>query len=400
MKDPELAEERPSAAPASTRSWTGTSCTRSIARWRAIADGYSGAAPARRRGLAARRRSVSPATSARTSSTRPSTSTSSRARGSRGPMRTSIESALAAHAPVDAPDDVGALEPRRDEAGDALRPRPTPRSRSRRKREGTPTDLERGTRRARAAALLAMALPGLDVHLPGRGARAARGRGHPVRPPPGSDVAPLGRRRPRPRRLPDPAALGGRRPPYGFSAERRRPALARPARRLGGLTVERADPRMPTSMLSLYRAGLASAARRALGRGDAASVAPVGRGRPRLRARRAASRASSTSARIRWNFRPAPTSSSPATNSKEVRSRKTQRSGSARRAGSNRSTDPHRITRSDRQGKDRTMKSTRSGHDRRGRRGGPAGRVRDRLERGREERSGARRRRSRSASRR
>jgi alpha-glucosidase len=75
------------------------------------------------------------------------------------PMRTSISSALAVHAPVDAPTtwvlsnhDVTRPVTRygRDDTSFAFESR----------REGTPTDLERGTRRARAAALLAMALPG------------------------------------------------------------------------------------------------------------------------------------------------------------------------------------------------------------------------------------------------
>ena len=76
-----------------------------------------------------------------------------------GPMRASIESALAAHAPVDAPatwvlsnHDVTRPVTRYGRADTSFA--------FESKRAGTPTDLERGTRRARAAALLAMALPG------------------------------------------------------------------------------------------------------------------------------------------------------------------------------------------------------------------------------------------------
>ena len=74
-------------------------------------------------------------------------------------LRRSIESALALHEPVDAPT-TWVLSNH-----DVTRP-PTRYGREdtsfsfEAKREGTPTDLARGTRRARAAALLAMALPG------------------------------------------------------------------------------------------------------------------------------------------------------------------------------------------------------------------------------------------------
>ena len=76
-----------------------------------------------------------------------------------GPMRRSIGEALAAHAPVDAPatwvlsnHDVTRPVTRYGRADTAFA--------FESKRVGTPTDLARGTRRARAAALLAMALPG------------------------------------------------------------------------------------------------------------------------------------------------------------------------------------------------------------------------------------------------
>ena len=74
-------------------------------------------------------------------------------------MRPSITAALAAHAPVDAPatwvlsnHDVTRPVTRYGRADTAFA--------FESKRVGTPTDIARGTRRARAAALLAMALPG------------------------------------------------------------------------------------------------------------------------------------------------------------------------------------------------------------------------------------------------
>jgi alpha-glucosidase len=75
------------------------------------------------------------------------------------PLRRSIESSLAAHEPVDAPT-TWVLSNH-----DVTRPvtrygRKDTSFSFEKKREGTPTDLARGTRRARAAALLAMALPG------------------------------------------------------------------------------------------------------------------------------------------------------------------------------------------------------------------------------------------------
>ena len=76
-----------------------------------------------------------------------------------GPMRTSIESALAAHAPVDAP--TTWVLSNHDVTRPVTRYGRTDTSFSfESKRANTPTDLERGTRAARAAALLAMALPG------------------------------------------------------------------------------------------------------------------------------------------------------------------------------------------------------------------------------------------------
>jgi alpha-glucosidase len=169
-------------------------------------------------------------------------------------MRTSIESALAAHAPVDAPTtwvlsnhDVTRPVTRYGRAETSFS--------FRSKREGTPTDLERGTRRARAAALLAMALPGSMYVYQGEELGLPEVENIPFerrRDPmwhrsggvdPGRDGC----------RIPLP--WQGDRPPYGFSRDDADgPWLDQPddwAR----LTVA-AQSEDPSSMLSLYRAGL------------------------------------------------------------------------------------------------------------------------------------------------
>ncbi len=171
-----------------------------------------------------------------------------------GPMRSSIVSALAAHTPVDAPatwvlsnHDVTRPVTRygRAETSFAFEA----------KREGTPTDLERGTRRARAAALLAMALPGsLYVY-----------QGEELGLPEVEDIPSDRRQDPMWARSGgvDPGRDGCRVPlpwsgsahPYGFSSDAAvRLWLDQPAD-WASLTVE-AQSDDPASMLSLYRAGL------------------------------------------------------------------------------------------------------------------------------------------------
>jgi alpha-glucosidase len=171
-----------------------------------------------------------------------------------GPMRTSITSALEAHAPVDAPatwvlsnHDVTRPVTRYGRADSSFA--------FESKRAGTPADLALGTRRARAAALLAMALPGsMYVY-----------QGEELGLPEVEDI-PLERRQ-------DPMGLrsggvdpgrdgcrvpmpwAGDHPPYGFSgAGAGRPWLDQPAD-WAGLTVS-AQSASTTSMLALYRAGL------------------------------------------------------------------------------------------------------------------------------------------------
>ena len=248
------------ALPASTRSWTGTSCTRSTA-----AGARSPTAIPSRACWSARSgcptRSGSRATCARTSCTPPSTSTSSRARGSPARCARRSTSALAAHAPVGRAGDVGALEPRRHAAGHALRPRRHVvrvrveacghADRPRARHPARPGRRAAGDGAAR-----------LDVHLPGRGARPAGGRGHPVRAPPGSDVAPLGRRRSRPRRLPRSAAVGGRRSRRTGSARTGRTGRGSTSPATGRRSPSRPSPRTATRCSPSTERACACVARR------------------------------------------------------------------------------------------------------------------------------------------
>jgi alpha-glucosidase len=169
-------------------------------------------------------------------------------------MRTSIKSALEAHAPVDAPatwvlsnHDVTRPVTRygREETGFSFEA----------KREGTPTDLALGRRRARAAALLAMALPGSmyvyqgeELGLPEAENIPAARRQDPMwlrsgGVDPGRDGC----------RVPLP--WSGTQTPFGFSPNpAAEPWLDQPAD-WAPLSVE-AQIDDPESMLSLYRTGL------------------------------------------------------------------------------------------------------------------------------------------------
>jgi alpha-glucosidase len=170
-------------------------------------------------------------------------------------MRTSIETALAAHAPVDAPTtwvlsnhDVTRPVTRYGRADTAFA--------FESKRAGTPTDLALGTRRARAAALLAMALPGSmyvyqgeELGLPEVEDIPFERRQDPMwlrsgGVDPGRDGC----------RIPLPWT--GDRPPYGFSRDGADRAWLDQPDDWAPLTVA-AESENETSMLSLYRAGLA-----------------------------------------------------------------------------------------------------------------------------------------------
>ena len=91
------------------------------------------------------------------------------------------------------------------------------------KRMGIPTDGALGQRRARAAALLAMALPGTLLPVPRRGARPPRSRGPARRPHPGPDALPVRRRDPGRDGCRVPLPWAGDAAPYGFSPPARSP---------------------------------------------------------------------------------------------------------------------------------------------------------------------------------
>jgi alpha-glucosidase len=184
-------------------------------------------------------------------------------------MRECIDASLAAHAPVDAPTtwvisnhDVTRPVTRygRDDTSFSFEA----------KRVGTPTDVARGARRARAAALLSMALPGsMYVY-----------QGEELGLPEVEDIPDDRRRDPMWFRSGgrDPGRDGcrvpipwtGDRPPYGFSRNgATAPWLAQPGD-WAALTVE-AEDGDPSSMLMLYRDGLRL--RRAAPWGEATSIA-------------------------------------------------------------------------------------------------------------------------------
>jgi alpha-glucosidase len=169
-------------------------------------------------------------------------------------LRASIESSLSLHATVDAPatwvlsnHDVTRPVTRYGRADTSFS--------FESKREGTPTDLARGTRRARAAALLTMALPGsLYVY-----------QGEELGLPEVEDIPFERRQDPMWHRSGgvDPGRDGcriplpwsGTRPPYGFSPNGSAQCWLDQPEGWGLLTAE-AQSDDPTSMLSLYRAGL------------------------------------------------------------------------------------------------------------------------------------------------
>ncbi|HET6944976.1 MAG TPA: glycoside hydrolase family 13 protein [Gaiellaceae bacterium] len=253
VKDPELGEERPDSPPGEHPFMDRDQLHDVYRRWRAIADGYDDPrvlvgeiwlSDAERLARYLRRDELHTAFNF----------DFLRCPWEPEPMRTSIASALATHAPVDAPPtwvlsnhDVTRPVTRygRVDTSFAFESR----------REGTPTDLERGTRRARAAALLAMALPGSFYVYQGEelGLPEVEDIPHDRRRDPmwlrsgGVDPGRDGCRVPIP--------WAGSRPPYAFSGDAAsEPWLEQPDD-WAPLTVA-AESADPSSMLSLYRAGL------------------------------------------------------------------------------------------------------------------------------------------------
>jgi alpha-glucosidase len=253
VKDPELAEERPDAGPGEHPFTDRETLHEIYRRWRAIADGYE-----EPRVLVGEVWLPDAERFARY--LRPDELHTAfnfdflRCPWDAARMRESIDSALAAHAPVDAPatwvlsnHDVTRTVTRYGRADSSFA--------FESKREGTPTDLALGTRRARAAALLAMALPGsMYVY-----------QGEELGLPEVEDIPPERRQDPMWHRSGgvDPGRDGcripipwsGEQPPYGFSPNGdARTWLEQPGD-WASLTVE-AESDDADSMLSLYRAGL------------------------------------------------------------------------------------------------------------------------------------------------
>ena len=253
VKDPELPEERPDAAPGEHPFTDRDELHEIYRRWRTIADGYE--EPRMLVGEV-----WLPDVERFVRYLRPDELHTAfnfdflACPWEPGPMRASIESALAAHAPVDAPA-TWVLSNH-----DVTRPvtrygRADTRFAFETKRAGTPTDLVRGARRARAAALLAMALPGSmyiyqgeELGLPEVETIPADRRQDPMwRRSGGVDPGRDGCRVPIP--------WAGAKPPFGFSPnDDARLWLDQPDD-WAPLSVE-AQTGEPASMLNLYRAGL------------------------------------------------------------------------------------------------------------------------------------------------
>ena len=155
------------------------------------------------------RPSASPATSARTSCTPRSTSTSCVLPGGAGTCARSSTTPLDRARRGRRTRDLGAVQPRRRPPRHPLRPAaaPTGRQRLRCRTGPADADLELGTRRARAAALLMLALPGGAYVYQGEELGLPEVEDLPERRPAGPHLGALRPHRPRPRRLPGAAAV-------------------------------------------------------------------------------------------------------------------------------------------------------------------------------------------------
>ncbi|MDX6470854.1 MAG: alpha-glucosidase, partial [Gaiellaceae bacterium] len=253
IKDPELAEERPDTAPGEHPFTDRDEIHDVYRRWRAIADSYS--EPRVLVGEVWLPDAERLARYLRPDELHTAFNFDFLAcPWEADRMRASIESALASHAPVDAPTtwvlsnhDVTRPVTRYGRADTSFS--------FVAKRVGTPTDLVRGTRRARAAALLAMALPGsLYVY-----------QGEELGLPEVEDIPYERRQDPMWHRSggKDPGRDGCRIPmpwsgatrPYGFSPDGAAGSWLDQPDGWEPLTVE-AQSGVDGSMLSLYRAGL------------------------------------------------------------------------------------------------------------------------------------------------
>ena len=200
--------------------------------WRAVADSYDGHARPRRRGLAAGQGAVRAVPAPRRDAHRVQLRLPGPPVGRQAAARVDRHHARRAR-PGRRPGHLGAVQPRRHPAGHPVRPRGHLVRVHRQALRHPDRPGPSGLRRARAAALLTAALPGLALHLPGRRAGPARGRGPAAGPAPGPDALPLRGRRPRPRRLPGAAALVGYRRAVRVRPAGATRAVAAAARRPG-----------------------------------------------------------------------------------------------------------------------------------------------------------------------
>ena len=158
--------------------------------------------------------------------------------------------------------DLGAVQPRRRPGTSTRYGRAGHRLRRRRPRQhGAPATCELGTRRARAAALLTLALPGAVYVYQGEELGLPEVEDLPDELRAGPDLGALRAHRPRPRRLPGAAAVDRRRePPFGFGPDGAARAVAAAAGGLDGPTRSRRQAATRTRCWRSYRGGAAAAA--------------------------------------------------------------------------------------------------------------------------------------------
>ena len=124
-------------------------------------------------------------------------------------------------------------------------------------------DEERGARRARAAAMVTLALPGFDVRVPGRRTRTPGSLGPAARRPAGPDLARLGSPGERPRRLPCTDPVGTHRRVVRFRRGRFLVAAASGVSRAWPLRHRRTSPaRRSSSTAPRSRCGESGSSRR------------------------------------------------------------------------------------------------------------------------------------------
>ena len=146
--------------------------------WRKVADRYDGDRVVHRRGVGERPEAARPLRTPRTSCTPRSTSTTCAPRGSAERLREVIDASLDALGSVGAP--ATWVLSNHDVVRHVTRyGRAHTEGRGPRADETEPLDLALGTRRARAAALLMLALPGGAYVYQGEELGPGRGRGHP-----------------------------------------------------------------------------------------------------------------------------------------------------------------------------------------------------------------------------